>query len=272
MRDEDADFAGQVVWPSGRNAEPLIEVDDVSFWYGETQALKDVSFEVYPQEILALIGPSGCGKSTALKCLNRMHDGIRDARLEGRITLEGEDINGPEVDPPMIRRRFGWVAQKPNPFARSVYENVAYGARLHGVARERADLDALVEECLRRAHLWDEVKDDLHDRQGTDLSGGQQQRLCVARALGYRPDVLLMDEPTGSIDPIATEKIENLMLELKEDHAVVVITHSLMQALRVADRVAHFHLGRIAEIGPTQHVFETPRHPETKRFVEGRIG
>ncbi|MEO1677663.1 MAG: phosphate ABC transporter ATP-binding protein [Pseudomonadota bacterium] len=268
----DTNIQGTVVWPAGRNSEPLIDVDRLSFWYGETQALDDVSFELYPQEILAFMGPSGCGKSTALKCLNRMHDDTRGARFDGRITMDGNDIHARDVDPPALRRRFGWVAQKPNPFARTVYENVAYGARLHGIAGPGDEMDAHVESCLRRAHLWDEVKDELHTMEGPSLSGGQQQRLCVARALGYRPDVLLMDEPTGSIDPLATAGIEELMLELREDHAVVVITHSLMQAKRVADRVAHFHLGRLVEIGPTEQVFGHPRHPETKRFLQGKFG
>ena len=261
-----------VVWPARRNADPLIEVDGVNFWYGETQALFDLTFEVYPQEILALMGPSGCGKSTALQCLNRMHDFVRGATMTGTIRLDGADIHAPDVDPPLIRRRYGWVAQKPNPFARSVYENVAYGARLHGLASDGAEMDALVERCLRRAKLWDEVADVLHTREGTSLSGGQQQRLCIARALGYGPDVLLMDEPTGSIDPIATAAVEDLMMELREDHSVVVITHSMAQARRVADRVAYFHLGRLIEIGPTEQVFETPHHPLTRTFMAGKVG
>jgi len=275
MLDDDEDPApGEptIVWPVLRNAEPLIEAANVSFWYGAKQALRDVSFEIYPQEILAFIGPSGCGKSTALKLLNRMHDQTRGARVEGAITLEGKDIHDRDVDPPLLRRRFGWVAQKPNPFARSIYENVAYGPRRHGIVRTEADTDAHVEACLRRAHLWDEVKDDLHTKEGTALSGGQQQRLCIARALGYKPDVMLMDEPTGSIDPIATEAVEDLMMELREDHAIVVITHSMMQAKRVADRVAYFHLGRLLEIGPAAQVFEDARHPETRAFIAGKLG
>jgi phosphate transport system ATP-binding protein len=255
-----------------RNADPLIAVRDLNFWYGDKQALTDVSFDLYPNEILAFIGPSGCGKSTALKCLNRMHDDVRDARRSGAITFKGQDIHAPDVDPPVLRRHFGWVAQKPNPFPMSVYENVAYGARLHGLMRTRADLAAHVELCLRRAHLWDEVKDQLHSIDGTALSGGQQQRLCIARALSTQPEILLMDEPTGSIDPIATARIEELMMDLKADLSVVVITHSMMEARRIADRVAYFHLGRLLEIGPTQTVFDAPHTPEARRFMLGLTG
>lgn len=255
-----------------RNADPLIAVSSMSFWYGDQPALTDVSFELYPNEILAFIGPSGCGKSTALRCLNRMHDDTRGARWTGQITLHGQDIHARSVDPPLLRRNFGWVAQKPNPFPKSVYENVAYGARLHGLMRNRADLNAHVEDCLRRAHLWDEVKDDLHTMDGTALSGGQQQRLCIARALSTKPDILLMDEPTGSIDPIATAAIEDMMLLLKSDLAIIVITHSMMAARRVADRVAYFHLGRLMEIGPTAAVFDNPQTPEARRFIAGQTG
>jgi len=221
-----------------RNTQPILSVRNLSLHYGDKQALDDVSFDLYPNEILAFIGPSGCGKSTALKCLNRMHDDTRDVHIDGTILMQGQDIHGPDIDPPLHRRRFGWVAQKPNPFPISIYENVAYAARLHGLVPTRAALKAHVEQCLRRAGLWDEVADDLFRKSGTDLSGGQQQRLCVARALATQPEVLLMDEPTGSIDPIATARIENLLLELKQDHAVVIITHSMAEARRIADRVA----------------------------------
>lgn len=254
------------------NRPPLMRLEDVNLWYGDTHALIDVSFELFPNEILAFIGPSGCGKSTALKCLNRMHDGTRGVKITGRTEMEGEDIHDPDIDPPMHRRRFGWVAQKPNPFPMSIWNNVAYGARLHGLMRNRAELAAHVEDCLRRANLWDEVKDHLHDMDGTDLSGGQQQRLCVARALSTRPDVLLMDEPTGSIDPIATAKIEDMMLDLKPDHAIVVVTHSMMEAKRLADRVAYFHLGRLLEVGPTDQMFTEARTPEARSFIAGKFG
>lgn len=254
------------------NQPPLIEVRKLNLWYGDTHALRDVTFDLYPGEILAFIGPSGCGKSTALKCLNRMHDDTRGVRIEGSITMHGHDIMDPELDAPMHRKRFGWVAQKPNPFPSTIYENLAYPARIHGLCRNRAELDAHVETCLRRAMLWDEVKDDLHTGHGTDLSGGQQQRLCVARALALKPDVLLMDEPTGSIDPVATEKIEDLMLELAKDLSIVVITHSMMQARRVADRIAMFHLGELVEIAPTDAIFTAPQDARTREFVDGTYG
>ncbi len=257
---------------TARGRATIMEIRDLSLWYGDKQALKKISFDLRPNEILAFIGPSGCGKSTALKCLNRMHDGERSVRMEGTILMHGRDIHAPDVDPPLHRRKFGWVAQKPNPFIMSVYDNVAYGARLHGLARRGAELDALVEDCLRKAHLWDEVKDHLHTREGTGLSGGQQQRLCVARALSTDPEVLLMDEPTGSIDPIATQKIEDLMVGLKDHLSVVVITHSMMEARRVADRTAFFHLGELREIGPTEEVFERPRDRKTREFVQGTYG
>ena len=257
---------------AARNSPPLLSVQNLSLWYGDKQALRNVSFDLYCQEILGFIGPSGCGKSTALKCLNRMHDDTRGVRIEGSITMQGKDIYGLDVDPPAFRRRFGWGGQRPNPFARSIFENVAYGARIHGIVRDRADLAAHVEDCLRRAQLWDEVKDDLHAKSGSDLSGGQQQRLCIARALSTKPDVLLMDEPTGSIDPVATAHIEELMLRLREDHAVVVITHSMMQARRITDRVAYFHLGELREVAPTERLFTAAQDPDARAFVAGDFG
>ncbi|MEO0939623.1 MAG: phosphate ABC transporter ATP-binding protein [Pseudomonadota bacterium] len=254
------------------NAAPLITVEGLNLWYGDKQALKDVSFDLYPNEILAFIGPSGCGKSTALKCLNRMHDGTRGVRITGRMDMEGVDINSAEIDPPMHRRRFGWVAQKPNPFAKSIYENVAYAARVHGLADGRAALDAHVERALRDAMLWDEVKDDLHSKSGRDLSGGQQQRLCIARALATGAEVLLMDEPTGSIDPIATARIEELMMQLKSQVSIVVITHSMMQARRIADRVAYFHMGALREVAPTEVMFTAAQDVDAARFIAGKFG
>ena len=272
MLDEDRAAATRRIAPHLRNAAPLIEVRDVSFWYGEKQALEDVNLDIFPGEILAFIGPSGCGKSTLLKCFNRMHDDLREARMTGRIAMGGIDISDAGIDPPMHRRRFGWVAQKPNPFPMSVYDNVAYGARIHGLAQDRSELDCIVETCLRRADLWDEVKDGLHRIDGLNLSGGQQQRLCIARALSTDPEVLLMDEPTGSIDPIATARVEELMDQLRHDHAIVVVTHSMMEARRVADRVAFFHLGRIVEIGPTEEIFLRPKTDLCRRFIEGKMG
>jgi phosphate transport system ATP-binding protein len=262
-----------VTHPAGRNADPLLSVSDLSLWYdGDKQALDAVSFDLYAHEALAFIGPSGCGKSTMLKALNRMHDTTRGVRHQGRILFDGVDIHGPEVDPPLLRRRFGWVAQKPNPFPASIWYNVAYGPTIHGLMPSRADLAAHVESCLRMAHLWDEVKDRLHSASGLDLSGGQQQRLCIARALSTQPDILLMDEPTGSIDPIATAAVEDLVTELKQEKAIVIVTHSMMQARRVADRVAYFHLGRLLEIGPTDVVFERAETPEARNFIAGKFG
>ena len=251
---------------------PLMSISSVNLWYGTKQALKDVSFDVQRTGCLAFIGPSGCGKSTMLKCLNRMHDDARDVRITGRIAMDGRDIMDPEIDPPLHRRRFGWVAQRPNPFAWSVYENVAYGPRLHGICNSKAELEDLVESSLTRAALWDEVKDTMHKVRGPDLSGGQQQRLCIARALSTRPDVLLMDEPTGSIDPIATEKIERLILELKETLSIIVITHSMMQARRVSDRTAYFQLGELLELGATDQVFKTAVHPDCRAYIAGAFG
>ena len=261
-----------VVEHRDRNAEPIMSVRDLSLHYGEKQALDRVNFDLYPREVLAFIGPSGCGKSTALKCLNRMHDDTREVRISGELRMHGEDIYGTEVDPPVFRRQFGWVAQKPNPFPKSIYENVAYGARIHGLTSSKAEMNDHVEDCLRRAGLWDEVKDDLRRKGGTELSGGQQQRLCIARALSTRPEVMLMDEPTGSIDPIATARIEELMVDLGKTLSVVVITHSMMEAKRVSDRVAYFHLGKLLECGRTAEVFENPRTPEARSFVAGRLG
>ena len=251
---------------------PLMTVRDVSLWYGEKQALKDVNLEIFPRECVAFIGPSGCGKTTLLKCLNRMHDGTRDVHMTGEIRMSGHNVMAPDIDPPMYRRRFGWVAQRPNPFAWSVYDNVAYGARLHGLFNSEAEVAAHVEICLRAAELWDEVKDTMKRMQGTELSGGQQQRLCIARALSTKPDMLLMDEPTGSIDPIATAKIEELILSLKEELTVVVITHSMMQARRVSDRVAYFQLGELLEVGETEALFTNAQHPDCRDYLAGKFG
>ena len=262
----------QIDYTAAQNALPTMTVRDLSLFYGEKQALKNVSFDLYPKETLAFIGPSGCGKSTALKCLNRMHDSTRGVRIEGRIEMHGHDIHSADIDPPVHRRKFGWVAQKPNPFTSTIWENVAYPARIHGLTRNRAELADHVERCLREAHLWDEVKDDLHTRGGTSLSGGQQQRLCIARALSTEPEVMLMDEPTGSIDPIATAKVEELMLSLRETHTVVVITHSMMQARRVANRVAYFHMGELLECGPNAQMFKYAKNDKARAFMAGKFG
>ncbi|WP_420899289.1 phosphate ABC transporter ATP-binding protein [Fertoeibacter niger] len=251
---------------------PIIEVRNLNVWYDTTHALTDVSFDLYPGEVLAFIGPSGCGKSTALRSLNRMLDDIREIRIEGSIRMGGRDIYAPDIDPPVHRQRFGWVAQSPNPFPSSIYENVAYGARIHGLASRPGEMDSLVESCLRRADLWDEVKDILHAEAGGHLSVGQQQRLVIARALGFDPEVLLMDEPTGSIDPIATRRVEQLILDLRGTHAIIVVTHSMMEARRIADRVAMFYLGRLVEIGPVAQMFDHPRAVQTQNFIHGRTG
>jgi phosphate transport system ATP-binding protein len=251
---------------------PLMEIRDLSVWYHERQALMDVNFDLFRGEVLSFIGPSGCGKTTALKCLNRMLEEVAGVRITGSIKMEGVDIHTGDVDLPEYRREFGWVAQKPNPFAATIYENIAYGARIHRIANDGPDMDAHVESCLRRAYLWDEVKDVLHEQDGSDLSGGQQQRLCIARALGTDPTVLLMDEPTGSIDPIVANEVERLILSLRATHAIVLVTHSMMEAHRVSDRVAMFYLGRLVEIGFTDQMFANPRVRETQNFISGIVG
>lgn len=248
-----------------------IDIKDVSFWYGEKQALKNIDLKINRNEVTAFIGPSGCGKTTLLRCLNRSNDLIPDARMTGTILLDGIDINAPDLDPPLVRRRFGWVAQKPNPFPWSVYSNVAYGAKLHGLVTTRADADALVEDCLRKVGLWDEVKDRLTET-GTDLSGGQQQRLCVARAIATNPEVILMDEPASALDPIATTKLEDLIDRLRPRYTFVIITHNMQQAARVSQRVAVFHLGRLVEQGDTEEIFVRPKHAITQAYITGRFG
>ena len=250
-----------------------IAVRDVNLWYdhGEKHALKDVNLDVYENEVTAFIGPSGCGKTTLLKCLNRMNDEIPGVVLKGSITMDGEDIYDRHFEPCEYRRRFGWVAQVPNPFAKSIYANVAYGARIHGVVNGRKRMDALVEDCLRRANLWEEVKDRL-DESGLSLSGGQQQRLCIARALSTQPEILLMDEPCSALDPQATMMVEELIGELKARHTVIIITHNLQQAARVSQRTAFFHLGNLMESGDTETLFVHPKTRQLKDFVTGNYG
>ena len=248
-----------------------IEVRNVNFWYGAKQALRDVSVKIHHHEVTAFIGPSGCGKTTLLRCLNRSHDIVPGTRMTGQVLLDGEDINSPALDPPILRRRFGWVAQKPNPFPFSVYYNVAYGPRLHGLVSTKAQTDALVEDRLRRVGLWDEIKDRL-DEPGIDLSGGQQQRLCVARAIAYDPEVILMDEPASALDPTATAKLEQLIDELREHFTIVIITHNMQQAARVSQRVAMFHLGRLVEQGDASDIFVRPQHEITQAYISGMFG
>ncbi|MFA6140240.1 MAG: phosphate ABC transporter ATP-binding protein PstB [Hyphomicrobium sp.] len=248
-----------------------IDIQGVSFWYGEKQALVDINLKLYEREVTAFIGPSGCGKTTLLRCLNRSNEVVAGTRLAGRILLDGCDINNPDIDPPLLRRRFGWVAQKPDPFPWSVYDNVAYGPRIHGVVSSRAETDALVHDRLERVGLWDELKDRLRE-PGTALSGGQQQRLCIARAIAANPEVILMDEPASALDPIATAKIEDMIDHLRHRFTIVIITHNMQQAARVAQRVAYFHLGRLIEEGDAADVFVHPRMRLTQDYVTGRMG
>lgn len=248
-----------------------IELQNVNFWYGEKHALKDIDLKIYEREVTAFIGPSGCGKTTLLRCLNRSNDFVSGTRLTGRVMLDHQDIYAPELDPPDVRRRFGWVAQKPNPFPWSVHYNVAYAAKLHGVVAGRAQTNAHVEKCLRQVGLWDEVKDRLRE-PGTDLSGGQQQRLCVARALATNPDVILMDEPASALDPIATATLEDLIDQLRGQYTIVIITHNMQQAARVSQRVAVFHLGQMVEYGDASSIFINPQHELTQAYITGRFG
>ena len=254
-----------------RCAEPFMIAEDVNVYYGDNHAIKDVTLEIGKKAVIALIGPSGCGKSTFLRCLNRMNDTIDSARVTGRITLDGKDIYARSQDPVALRARVGIVFQKPNPFPKSIYDNVAYGPRIHGLAADRTELDAIVHSSLERAGLLKEVQDRLDD-PGTSLSGGQQQRLCIARTIAVNPEVILMDEPCSALDPIATARIEDLMDELCEDYAIVIVTHSMQQAARVSKRVAYFHLGHLVEVDDTDKVFTNPSHRLTEDYITGRIG
>ncbi len=248
-----------------------INARNVDVFYSDTQALHNVNVEIPDRMVTAFIGPSGCGKSTFLRCINRMNDTIPTCRVLGDITLDGEDIYDAAVDPVQLRARVGMVFQKPNPFPKSIFDNVAYGPRIHGLARDKNELGEIVEKSLRRAALWDEVKDRL-DAPGTGLSGGQQQRLCIARAIATRPEVLLMDEPCSALDPIATAQIEELIQDLSSRFSVVIVTHSMQQAARVSQRTAFFHLGNLVEFGNTDDVFTRPSDPRTEAYITGRIG
>lgn len=240
-------------------------------FYGDTHAIKDVNVDIGSKSVTAFIGPSGCGKSTFLRSLNRMNDTIDTCRVEGQITLDGEDIYDPRVDPVTLRARVGMVFQKPNPFPKSIFDNVAYGPKIHGMAKSKSDLRDIVENALRRAAIWDEVKDRL-DAPGTGLSGGQQQRLCIARAIATQPEVLLMDEPCSALDPIATFQIEELIDDLAKNISVVIVTHSMQQAARVSQKTAFFHLGELVEFGDTDDIFTNPSDPRTESYITGRIG
>jgi phosphate transport system ATP-binding protein len=243
----------------------------VNVYYGDKRALFDVDLDIGEKQVTALIGPSGCGKSTFLRCLNRMNDTIDIARFEGEITLDGQDIYDPSIDVVELRARVGMVFQKPNPFPKSIFENVAYGPRIHGLARNKAELEEIVVSSLQKASLFEEVKDRLGE-PGTGLSGGQQQRLCIARAIAVSPEVILMDEPASALDPIATAKIEELIDELRENFTIVIVTHSMQQAARVSQRTAFFHLGVLVEEGPTDQIFTSPRERRTQDYITGRFG
>jgi len=254
-----------------RVTDPRIRCNDINVYYGAAQAIKNVNLDVGRNEVLAMIGPSGCGKSTFLRCLNRMNDTIDGCRVTGDILLDERNINAKEIDVVPLRAQVGMVFQKPNPFPKSIWENVAFGPRIHGLARTRAQLDEVVESSLRRAGLWDEVKDRL-DKPGTGLSGGQQQRLCIARTIAVQPEVILMDEPCSALDPISTAKIEELIDELRQQFSICIVTHSMQQAARVSQRTAYFHLGDLIEVGATEQIFTNPQHKLTEDYITGRFG
>jgi len=250
--------------------EPIIRTEKLNLWYGEKQALIDIDIEILAHKITALIGPSGCGKSTLIRCFNRMNDVIPNCRTTGKIYFKGEEIYGLQADPVEVRKKIGMVFQKPNPFPKTIYENVAYGPRVQGI-HEKKTLDGIVERSIRIAALWDEVKDRLNE-SAMSLSGGQQQRLCIARALSIEPEVILMDEPCSALDPIATAKIEDLIYELKQNYTVIIVTHNMQQAARVSDYAAYMYLGRLIEYGDTTQIFENPKEELTENYITGRFG
>jgi phosphate transport system ATP-binding protein len=254
-----------------RVENPIIQANDVNVYYGQKHAIHHVNLDIGANSVIALIGPSGCGKSTFLRCINRMNDTIEGARMEGTILLDGQDIYSKQTDVVQLRARVGMVFQKPNPFPKSIYENVAYGPKIHGLASTRPDIDEIVHRSLQKAGLWEEVKDRL-DQPGTSLSGGQQQRLCIARAIAVDPEVILMDEPCSALDPIATARVEDLIDELRENYTIVIVTHSMQQAARVSQRTAYFHLGDLIEVGPTNKIFTNPLHKLTEDYISGRFG
>ena len=250
---------------------PRMTARDVNVFYGDKCAIDNVTLDIAERQVISFIGPSGCGKSTFLRCLNRMNDTIEICRIEGTIALDGQDIYAPHIDVVPLRARVGMVFQKPNPFPKSIYDNVAYGPRIHGLATSRAELNDIVENSLVRSGLWDEVKDRLA-QPGTGLSGGQQQRLCIARAIAVSPEVILMDEPCSALDPIATARIEELIHELSTEFTIVIVPHSMQQAARVSQRTAYFHLGRLVEVGDTEQIFTKPQHEMTHNYITGRFG
>jgi phosphate transport system ATP-binding protein len=251
--------------------DPMVVARGVNVHYGEKHALKDVTVDIPARSVTAFIGPSGCGKSTFLRCINRMNDTIPICKVTGKIGIDGQDIFDPTLDVVQLRARVGMVFQKPNPFPKSIYENVAYGPRIHGLARSKSEMDGIVESSLKRASLWDEVKDRLGD-PGTGLSGGQQQRLCIARAIAVSPEVVLMDEPCSALDPIATARIETLIDELRQNYTIIIVTHSMSQAARVSQKTAFFHLGTLVEVGPTDDIFTKPQDKRTQDYITGRFG
>ncbi len=257
--------------PEKTQPEVKMSAKQLNLWYGDTQALYDINLDMYSREVTALIGPSGCGKSTFLRCLNRMNDLIPQVRLEGDVRLDGEDIYDHSVDVVQLRTFVGMVFQKPNPFPKSIYENIAYAPRLHGTGTSRSELDDLVESSLKRAGLWNEVADRL-DTPGTELSGGQQQRLCIARAIAVNPEVILMDEPASALDPLATATVEELIHELKDNYTIVIVTHNLQQAARVAGYTAFFHMGKVVEFNDTDTLFTNPKEQRTEDYITGRFG
>ena len=257
--------------PDVSTLTPKISIRNLEFFYGDSRALKGISLSLYANKATAFIGPSGCGKSTLLRILNRMYDLYPGQRATGEVMFDGDNLLREDQDINLLRARIGMVFQKPNPFPKSIYDNVAYGPKIHGLTRNKAELDAVVESCLRKAALWNEVKDRLTS-PGTGLSGGQQQRLCIARAIATSPEVLLMDEPCSALDPIATAQVEELIDELRSQFSVVIVTHSMQQAARVSQKTAFFHLGNLVEYGPTDQIFTNPRDPRTESYISGRIG
>jgi phosphate transport system ATP-binding protein len=253
------------------NAPTKVSARDVNVFYGDKQALFDVSLDIPDRAVTAFIGPSGCGKTTFLRCINRMNDLIDNCRVSGTLQIEGKDAYAKGVDPVVLRTRVGMVFQKPNPFPKSIYDNVAYGPRIHGMAKSKSDMDGIVERSLKRAGLWEEVKDRLQ-QPGTGLSGGQQQRLVIARTVAVNPDIILMDEPCSALDPIATAKIEELIDEMRENYTIIIVTHSMAQAARVSQKTAFFHLGKLVETGPTEEIFTNPRDSRTQDYITGRFG
>ena len=254
-----------------RATDPRMRCSDINVYYGDKQAVKNVNIDVGNNEVLAMIGPSGCGKTTFLRCLNRMNDTIAACRVTGEIMMDGKDINGRDVDVVPLRAQVSMVFQKPNPFPKSIWENVAFGPRIHGLAQSKAELEEIVVSSLQRAGLWNEVKDRLHE-PGTGLSGGQQQRLCIARSIAVHPEVILMDEPCSALDPISTARIEELIDELRENYSICIVTHSMQQAARVSQRTAYFHLGDLIEVGETKEIFTRPQHQLTEDYITGRFG